>query len=342
MTLDGATSGLVSATMSKKNKGISHCHNQGALEKFPYTKDEFDPLEFFRPSFSEGFIRKGTHDTAGVAEDGSFVGWRNQGCQACIGEVHETLQPRDWSSPPHNGERKRKGSPVKYLYSSLWDNPENGTRAEFLAYWKLLLDEDKSPWRCVLKGREWVKDGNKLIGYKLDVSDKPFQVVANLMFAMRMPYSQQGYLKSWSRFVKAGGFTPVDALYLCANMAVTKDDKIRFPYMGDYPFDTASHNMHYLNFVNGTPKHNSATINTTGCYRPCNSIWHVNPSEGSAYPYSDESKKNTLVQKLVSKKGEYAGAFKQAAARYVNNQGSGMPFAEAAAILQEKRGEWAT
>ena len=313
-----------------------------ALEKFPYTKDEFDPLEFFRPSFSEGFIRKGTHDTAGVAEDGSFVGWRNQGCQACIGEMREELQPIDWESYSSN-RHARKGSSVKYLYSSLWDNPENGTRAEFLAYWKLLLDEDKSPWRTVLKGREWIKDGNKLIGYKLDVSDKPFQVVANLMFAMRMPYSQQGYLKSWSRFVKQG-FTPVDALYLCANMAVTKDDKIRFPYMGDYPFDTASHNMHYLNFTSGKPQHNGKTINTCGIdsYRPCNAIWHKGQEVASdEYPYSAYGKKNTLVQTLVSKKGEYTGAFKQAAAS-ISNQGSGMPFAEAAAILEQKRGEWAS
>lgn len=332
-TQAGATAGPMSAPVSSsKNKGIRHCHNQERLKPFPYTKDEFDPVEFFRPSFTEGFIRKGTHDTAGVALDGSFVGWRNQGCQACIEEVPGVLNTYDFSTG------KRKGSPVKYLYSSLWDNPENGTRAEFFAYWKLLLDETKSPWRCVLKGRGWVKDGNKLIGYKLDVEDTPFRVVANLMFAIRMPYSQQGYLKSFSKFVKQG-FDPVDALFLCANMAVTKDDKIRFPYMGDYPFDTASLDIHYKNFINGTPIHNKNTINnSSNGYRPCNAIWHV-LSEKTDY---SEDRKNTKVQLLVSKKAEYTGAFKTSAKQYVNNQGSGMLFDEAAAILMDKKGEWAT
>lgn len=249
----------------------------------PKNFTKFDPLAILGDT-----TRMGTHVTVATYKDGTFKGYGHYGCMAKINSFG--LDPYVW--PP------KDMPPITSIYSTLWMR-EGCRQEDYLPFWDFMLDQDKSPWRMVLKDVEIIKDkkGN-YIGYCLNDMSQPFQVIANLMFAIRMGYSQDGYITSFNK-LRAEEFSDVDAMYLTANFATIANGMTAFPYLGDYPFDTCWDDMDYKAFNNGKPKNLTANTVQSGVYTPCNVIWSKTKAV-AGNNYNAAQRKRTKVQELIS------------------------------------------
>lgn len=312
--------------MSKKTSYVIEYGNPYASK---YIAGKFDLIEFFSMRTVNQSRKYGTHDTICTYEDDSVWGMGGYGCMANI------------SCFPMHGEGKK----VKSISSSLWCHDYKDID-DHVRFWNFILDEEKSPWRCVLKGREvhyaWHEGLKKdvPIAYTLNDMAAPFQVIANLMFTGRMPFAQDGFLKSFTTFAQAG-FSLHEALYIAANAAIDHKGHMQFPYIGDYPFDTAWDDVHFKNFVNGTPKFNPTKTVDKGNYAPCNVIWTADPNRThSGSNYDTANRKATILQKLVSEKGVYKGFFKKAAEGATAKDLSGIHFEKAIEVLKKTRDQW--
>ena len=292
----------------------------------------FDPIAFFRKHTLDGGKKRGTHSTVGVYDDDTYKGWVTKGCQACLQQLARVGVYGDSSS-------KEK---LKHIYSSLWIH-EDQSLEDAKAYWSFVLDKEQSPWKMALKDSEIIYSDGTPIAYRLSDMDCPFPVIANLCFAIRMPYAQDGYLRMFTSLVSKG-LTKTEALFITANAGLTPKGVIRFPYWGDYPFDTAWQDMSWSKFSEGRPTPAQKFINKGQEYSPCNAIWSVNGClPGSNYDASN--RKPTVVQKLLSGAFEYKGVFKKAFQEKISKVDSTLPVGSvdldtAVRILRDNEKMW--
>jgi len=240
----------------------------------------------------------------------------------------------DWGHP---GKTYPKPTAI---YSSLWKRDDQ-TYEDALAYWKFMLNPRWSPYRSVLKGSEIIYHEEKPIAYVLRDMDASPQTVANLCFALRMPYAQDGYLRMFTA-LRTEGFTNAESSFVTANCRLTPKGSIGFPYIGDYPFDTCWIDMSWSAWKEGKPKTNSSLI-SSGCvsYRPCNVIWSVKNVPGASDNYSGATRKPTIVQKLLSGEFKYTGSFKKNFAAIKSTVPLGaVAFSDAVKILQDNKADW--
>jgi hypothetical protein len=294
-------------------------------------KGTLDVVEVFADHSLDKKPKTGTHTTVAVMSDKTHIAYQCHGCQACLGEMFSGVYYTT------TGYTTRKPTAI---YSSLWKRPDQ-TYEDALAYWKFMLNPRWSPYRSVLKDSEIIYHEEKPIAYVLRDMDTSPQTVANLCFAMRMPYAQDGYLRMFTALREAG-FTNAESSFVTANARLTPKGSIGFPYIGDYPFDTCWANMSWSAWKEGKPKTNGKLISEgNGEYRPCNVIWSVAKVPGASDNYGVSGRKPTIIQKLLSGKFEYKGSFK----KNFNSISSTVPlgaveFDKAVTILRDNKADW--
>ncbi len=211
--------------------------------------------------------RSGGHTTFAVYDNGCVYGTISRGCHAMLSNVAKNCVFYDVR--------------LKELWVSLWAQP--GQEEQASVYWYYMLDPKISPWRDALKDCEiiYAEDpykkikGKRPVAFVLKDFSCPWQLTAALCITSRMCWQQAGYLTAFTKFLDNGFSTP-DAAFLCANIYLSnKGDKFKFPYAGDYAFDTYHFkNMDYDKFVNGKyviP--NPANVHSGQHYNPTNNIF---------------------------------------------------------------------
>jgi len=292
-------------------------------------KGTLDVVEVFADHALGKKPRSGSHTTVAVMSDGSHIAYQCHGCQACLEVMF--FGRGGWDT---------KSSKSIAIYSSLWKRDDQ-TYEDALAYWGFMLSKRWSPYRSVLKGAEIIYHEDKPIAYVLRDMDQSPQTVANLAFALRMPYAQDGYLRMFSA-LRAQGFTNAESSFITANCRLTPKGVIGFPYIGDYPFDTCWADMSWSAWKEGKPRTNASIISKGNCsYRPCNVIWSVGETQGASDNYGNTGRKPTIIQKLLSGKFKYTGSFK----KNFDSISSTVPlgavaFEQAVKILRDNEADW--
>ena len=295
----------------------------------------FDPIEFFSPHTVGGKEKSGTHSSACVYDDGQVASMTCIGCMAGIGSWNGGQYYRYTPS----GRTEKYQKTPKEVYSSLWLHRWDDL-PEYEAYWTFVLGPN-SPWGEITKGAEIIRVDGKPIAYKLTNMEVPFAVLANLMFAVRMPYAQSAFLRMFSR-MRAEGFTDHEALFITANIGLTASGKIVLGYVGDYPFDTNWYDMHWPHFRDGTPQAKGRNLFTQpGHYSPCNSIWSKDGKRPEVSNYTTTMRKGTFIQQLVTSKGKVTSKFASAFSTHSSDRpNEPVSIEEAIQILKDKKHEW--
>ena len=279
----------------------------------------------------------GTHTTVGVDSKGRYWGQHCKGCQALLNTLLLGGRAQDY------GEGLK--SPLASIYSSLWRRDDQ-TVEEALEYWRYCLSDEYSPWRIAAKDSEIIYKDGIPIAYKLVNMSAPCQVIANLCFAMRMPYAQDGYLRMFTA-LKKEGFTNTESLFIAANVRLGPTQILRYPYVGDYPFDTSWRDISWKRWSTGKPIFKADNIPNTShaCYHPCNAIWTDGHQTGDNYTYG--GRQPTTIQKLLTvNKFEYKGAFQSTWGSIDAKDVSKLPvketvsFAKAVEILKATKDQW--
>ena len=296
-------------------------------------KGTLDVVDVFADHSLGKKTKSGTHTTVAVMNDGSHIAYQCHGCQACLDQMFMGSKYDCWNA-------KLSNIKPTAIYSSLWKRDDQ-TYEDALAYWKFMLNPRWSPYRSVLKNSEIIYHEEKPIAYVLRDMDSSPQTVANLCFALRMPYAQDGYLRMFTA-LRAQGFTNAESSFVTANARLTPKGTIGFPYIGDYPFDTCWVDMSWSAWKEGKPKTNSSLISSGGAsYRPCNVIWSVKNVPGSSDDYSGAIRKPTIIQKLLSGEFKYTGSFKKNFAAIKSTVPLGaVAFEQAVKILQDNKADW--
>lgn len=179
-----------------------------------WTRDQI--IKVYQDQASGAKEKDGAHTTFAVYDNGCVYGTISRGCHAMLTEVAHNCQFYNVK--------------LKELWVSLWaDAPD---------YYKFMFDPKISPWRHALKDHEVIYDKGKAIAFVLRDFDCPWQLSASLAICSRMPYAQGGFLDAFLEF-KKGGFSDLDAAFLCASVyRPRKDEGFRFPYYGDFGYCT--------------------------------------------------------------------------------------------------------
>lgn len=298
--------------------------------------------------------REGGHTTFAVYENGAVYGTISRGCHAMLQDVATNCKFYEVK--------------LKELWVSLWAPDDKLDEAT--VYWNYMLDPKISPWRGCLKGSEIIyaehptdkRFKKRPVAFVIRDMDAPFQLIGSLCITSRMCWQQSGYLTGFTALIK-GGFSIPEAAFLTANIYLSgKGDKFKFPYAGDYPFDTyVHHNMDYQRFVNGDPIITKATsVHKGETYNKTNNIfgaWIHHPDKVTdtslftlvkdcvSYPYiggpavyKDRKVIPTEVQRLVSKQVSATSRF----GKIAGSEGAweGLPLAEAIDNLKKNEGVW--
>lgn len=296
------------------------------------TGTDINVEEIFAPHSLGLKEKSGSHTTVGVDVNGKYWGETCKGCQAHIGNMFLFGHVHDY-----HGYSEKFGY-LAAIYSSLWRRDDQ-TVDEALAYWRYCLSDHYSPWRNAAKDSEIIYKDGIPIAYKLVNMDAPCQEIANLCFAMRMPYAQDGYLRMFSA-LRDKGFNRTESLFIAANVGLSPKGVLRYPYIGDYPFDTAWRDISWERWSTGTPNANKKnTIKALRpTYIPCNSIWTEGTTTGCNY--SELGRKPSIVQKLItSGEEEYKGSFKSQYNKAATIKKT-VSFDEAVKILRKNEDKW--
>lgn len=289
----------------------------------------FDPVKTFRATALDGAERPGSHLTVIERHNGDYQGW----IAGCMGQFPE------YCYSPYS-EKKSK---VKYVYTSLWCHDLKEIDQSW-NLWKFCLNPQWSPWRSILKDREIIMADDKPIAYRLTITDDtPIQTTMSLMLACRMAYSQDGYVRMFNAMREAG-FTNTESLYITANVRLTPKGVITYPYIGDYPFDTAWDDISWSNWKAGTPRIAPTKKVVKGDhYTPLNAIWSAN-NKYSGSNYEGTGRKATKLQLLLSgaTKTNYHGVFKKHydSGAEVTKPVNAVTLQEAVKILKDNQEKW--
>ncbi len=282
-----------------------------AGEDIEYHIDTFDVKQFFQ----EWAVKKpkiGTNCGVAVYSDGYVRVATEMGCHGWVSDyISSGLDHPDYMYA-YYPKKFKKGRRLVALYTSLWSHTYDDSDLE---YWRFICNEKYSPWREQIKGREIIfgqKEGKEIpIAVKITDMNASSQVVVNFLMATRIIYGQPGYARAYKLLRKAG-FTRTEAVYLTANFGVTPAEKVTYPYIGDYPFDTALTDMDWKKWSTGKPEFNSnKKLNTNAEYTPCNAIWNKNSGviSGTQIIYSEQKLKNTIIQDLISEERKIKNIF---------------------------------
>jgi hypothetical protein len=298
-------------------------------------KGELDVVDVFAAHSLGKAPKSGTHTTVAAYKDGSYIAFQCHGCQACLDEMFQGGYGGYDTSGRHLPISK-----ITTIYSSLWKRDDQDYE-DAHAYWKFMMNPRWSPYRSVLKGAEIIYHEDKPIAYVLrDMAQSP-QTIANLAFALRMPYAQDGYLRMFTA-LRGAGFTNAESSFVTANCRLTPKGAIGFPYIGDYPFDTCWADMSWSAWKEGKPKTRGQTIlegDTT--YRPCNVIWSAGKAPAASCNYGVAGRKPTIIQKLLSGEFKYTGSFKKNFDSITSTVPLGaVGFEKAVKILQDNKTDW--
>lgn len=233
------------------------------------TNQTFDPIRFL--SSSKGEHKLGTHSTAFVYTDGTWKAYVRYGCMACLGYVYGGIK---MDTSYYGGINSKQAFPdCETIYTTLWSH-DGDDRQHYIDIWNFILSPD-GPWGAIAKHVEKIYDGTTLIGYKINnAGNLPSQLLANMMFTGRMPYAQDGFMRAWIKYREH--FSDTESMYLAASVAVSDKGEPRFPYIGDYSFDTQWFNMDWSRFSNANPLLRAGyTLNKGTGFHPVNSIWNM-------------------------------------------------------------------
>lgn len=155
------------------------------------------------------------------------------------------------------------------LLTSTWPNAKNPAKSR--VFYNFLLDENKSPWRKVLKNFS-VHENHV---HFHDLSKLNTQITDNLCIALRLPSERPLH---FDLFVKLlGHFDIVDALYLCAQFRLDEYGRVsRSNTMGGHFAFNDHRELDYQAFINGEPKPTGkTTMNESAYVHPINVIWQT-------------------------------------------------------------------
>lgn len=270
--------------------------------------EDFDILKFFQDqAVKPGKL--GTNSSVAVYRDGTIKYKKEMGCHAYVSEFIKRGFEGDYNLCT---DVFNKPSPLESIYTSLWSHTYDDSDLE---YFRFILNETYSPWKDHIKGREVLwgeKDGKKIpVAFKLVDMNASTQVVMNLFLASRILYAQPGLARAYKAFREAG-FTRTEATFLSANVGLNHKDTFSWPYLGDFPYDTAFTNMSWKRWSDRSPRFNKTKIlSNSSDYSPCNAIWNrANVSSGIQIANDNENTlKNTDVQDLVSEIKEVKNIF---------------------------------
>ena len=272
--------------------------------------------------------KQGTNTGIAVFTNGSMRIGRERGCHAYMAEFIR-------GNPTYsNGGKDTDKTVVKEIYTSLWSRDYSDSDLE---YFRFILNETYSPWREHIKGREVIwgeKDGRKIpVAVKLVDMNASTQVVFNFMLASRMVYAAAGMMRAFKVF-REQGFTRTESSFLSANVGVNPNGVFTWPYLGDFPYDTAFTNMDWKKWSTGSPRFNKTKkLCNSGDYSPCNAIW--NKASVSSSIVIANKLKNTIIQNMVSEETTIKNVFGNEVKKRVP-----LSVSEATAKLKSNEEEW--
>jgi len=263
-----------------------------------YTKeDNFDIQKMYEKAALK-YPKLGTNTGVAVYDDGSIIVREEVGCHGYMSELIGVGTPNYWGAYGQEPTKK-----LVALYTSLWSrNYDDGD----LEYFRYICNEKYSPWRNHIKGREVLfgeKDGKQIpIAVKLTDMTASTQVVMNFFLASRMPWAQPGLIECYKKLRKEG-FTRTESVFLSANFGLNPKQVPTWPYFGDFPYDTSFTNMSWKRFSEGNPRfRKNTTLNESADYSPCNNAWNAANKPSGIVIFNGGTKKNTIIQDLISEK----------------------------------------
>ena len=294
----------------------------------------FDIQKFFEDSALKK-NKLGTNAGIAVYADGDISVHAEVGCHAymrnLVARGHQGEY--DWSDGnPKMGPAKG----LVALYTSLWSWTYDDTDLE---YFRFILNEKHSPWRDHIKGREVIwgkKDGKDIpVAVKLTDMNASTQAVFNLLLATRMHYAQPDMAKAYKAF-RDSGMTRTEAVFLSASIALSPKDVFHWPYIGDFPYDTAFANMDWKKWSSGKPRFDKKRmLCNSSDISPCNGIWNRGTNSSGIVIAQADRLKNNIIQNLVSEEKEEKNVFGQLVKKRYP-----LPLTEAIAKLKANQEDW--
>lgn len=269
----------------------------------PAEAKDFNIKEFFEKD-ALAYPKLGTNSGVVVYDDGTIHYGSQVGCHAYMNSFLTSYKEKC----PWSGNPKRE---LKEIYTSLWSHTYDDT---VLEYFRFLCNKQYSPWRSILKGSEvlWGKKDEKDIPVAVKLTDMGAsgQVVMNFMLACRMAYAQPGLIKSYGELRKVG-FTRTEATFLSASFGLNASNTPNWPYIGDYPYDTAFADMDWEMWKSGSPRYQeNGELNKERFTRPINAIWNEDVKKKSGIVIVGEhNKKNNRICNLISEEKEITNIF---------------------------------
>lgn len=247
--------------------------------------------------------KMGSNSGIAVYLDGSMKIGNEKGCHGYMSEFVRGGYFDYSKYPPYKTDNV-----LTAIYTSLWSHTYDDSDLE---YFRFILNEKYSPWKEHIKGREIIwgeKDGKKIpIAVKLVDMNASTQVVFNFLLASRIIYAQPSLARSYKAFRKEG-FTRTESVFLSANVGINTKDTFVWPYLGDFPYDTAFTNMDWKKWSEGKPRFDKTKkLCNSADYSPCNAIW--NRGTNSSGIVIANHLKNTAIQNLVSEEKEIKNVF---------------------------------